>query len=98
MTIHIKGDCIKISNVQVVTDSGKMDLTSDKEPIPKDTTRLLVDGILLSRRTCPQCGSLMKEIERVIESGSIFIWYECENAKCDGQWLQKYQRQMDVAV
>ena len=64
----------------------------------KDATKLLVNGILLSTRTCPQCGSRMKEADRVHESGSIFIWYECENAKCDGQWLQKYQKRMDVAV
>ncbi len=68
------------------------------EAIPKDTMKLLLDGLLLSRRSCPQCGSRMKEIERVTENDSIFVWYECENANCDGQWLQKYQRQLDIAV
>ncbi len=98
MAIHIKGDCIKISNVHAVTDGGKMDVTSINEPIPKDTTKLLLDGFILSRRSCPQCGSRMKEIERVTENDSIFVWYECENANCDGQWLQKYQRHLDIAV
>jgi hypothetical protein len=75
-----------------------MDVTSIKREIRKDAAKLLVDGILLSTRRCPDCGATMKETNRVSENGSIFIWYECENANCDGQWLQKYQRQMDVAV
>ena len=75
-----------------------MDVRSGKNQMRRDATKLLVDGILSSTRICPECGSRMKEIERATESGSIFIWYECENANCDGQWLQKYQRQMDVAV
>ncbi len=75
-----------------------MDVTSIKREIRKDAAKLLVDGILSSTRRCPDCGATMKETGRVSENGSIFIWYECENANCDAQWLQKYQRQMDVAV
>jgi hypothetical protein len=68
------------------------------ELIRKDATKLLVDGIILSRRICPDCGATMRETDRVTESGATFIWYECENANCEGQWLQKYDRQMDVTV
>ena len=75
-----------------------MDATSSKGATRKDATKLPADGILLSMQKCPDCGAKMSETDRVVENGSIFVWYECENANCDGQWLQKYQRQMDVAV
>jgi len=62
-----------------------MDVTSSKGAIRKDATKLLVDGILLSTRRRHDCGAKMSETDRVVENGSIFVWYECENANCDGQ-------------
>jgi hypothetical protein len=75
-----------------------MDALSSKEVVRNGATKLLVDGIILSRRTCPDCGAMMKETQRVVESGSTFIWYECENPNCDSQWLQKYDAQIGIAV
>lgn len=38
---------------------------------------------------CPDCGCLMTEVERVTESGYTFVWYECRQDNCNGQWLEK---------
>ena len=53
-------------------------------------TRLLVDEFFMTKRPCPQCGQKMRETDRVKESGLVFVWYECTNVGCDGQWLQRF--------
>lgn len=40
-------------------------------------------------RTCPECGGLMAEVERVSEKGYFYIWYRCRQQNCSGQWLEK---------
>ena len=40
-------------------------------------------------KSCPECGSEMKQVERLSEGNSVFTWYECGQAHCDGKWLQK---------
>jgi hypothetical protein len=42
-----------------------------------------------SSRRCPDCGSSMTEVDRVNEDGFAYIWYECAETNCDGQWLEK---------
>ena len=60
--------------------------------IEKSEIGLLVDGFFLTKRPCPQCGEKMREIDRVNENSFVFVWYECTNPVCDGQWLQKFTR------
>ncbi len=38
---------------------------------------------------CPDCGTMMSEVERVIENNIVYVWYECTRTDCDGQWLQR---------
>ena len=38
---------------------------------------------------CPDCGGSMNEVDRVKENGFAYIWYECTEIECDGQWLEK---------
>ena len=44
---------------------------------------------IISRR-CPQCGSRMKELHRLEESGLTYVWYRCSERNCDGQWMRTY--------
>jgi hypothetical protein len=44
---------------------------------------------VLNKHLCPECGGVMSEVARVNENGFAFIWYECSQANCDGQWLEK---------
>ncbi len=43
----------------------------------------------LSLVLCPACGAVMLEVDRLKEGGHIFIWFECSQKDCGGQWLQK---------
>ena len=43
----------------------------------------------LNNRLCPDCGSSMTEVDKVNEDGFAYIWYECSQIDCDGQWLEK---------
>lgn len=54
----------------------------------------LLDGFGLSKRICPQCGLEMMEVNRSNEDGWLFVWYQCPDVKCDGQWLQKYPQML----
>jgi hypothetical protein len=38
---------------------------------------------------CPACGAPMKEQDRSVEHGSLFVWYACTRGGCDGQWLSE---------
>ncbi len=38
---------------------------------------------------CPECGSRMTEVQRCNENRIVYIWYECIEHSCDGQWLRK---------
>lgn len=38
---------------------------------------------------CPACGAVMLEVDRLREGGHMFIWFECSQKDCGGQWLQK---------
>jgi hypothetical protein len=38
---------------------------------------------------CPECGAVMKEVDRLIEGKRTYIWLECSKSDCNGQWLQK---------
>jgi hypothetical protein len=40
-------------------------------------------------RMCPDCGGSMNEVDRVNEDGFTYIWYECAEVGCDGQWLER---------
>ena len=41
-------------------------------------------------RHCPQCGGVMKEVEKRKEGLTTYVWLECVKANCDGQWLRTY--------
>ena len=42
-----------------------------------------------SRYMCPDCKNTMNEVDRIVENGYSFVWYECTRDGCDGQWLEK---------
>ena len=42
-----------------------------------------------SRHICPDCGGSMNEIDKINEDGFTYIWYECAEIGCDGQWLER---------
>ena len=42
-----------------------------------------------NNRQCPNCANVMAPVDNVHENGFSFVWYECRNANCGGQWLQK---------
>ena len=44
---------------------------------------------VFKKHLCPECGGVMSEVARVNENGFAFIWYECVQDSCDGQWLEK---------
>jgi ssDNA-binding Zn-finger/Zn-ribbon topoisomerase 1 len=47
---------------------------------------------------CPECRNQMKETERREENGAVFVWFECSQPNCKGQWLQKIPlRKMSIA-
>ena len=41
-------------------------------------------------KLCPECGEQMVEVDRVVENNLTYVWFECSNDNCDGQWLQSY--------
>jgi hypothetical protein len=41
------------------------------------------------RGLCPQCGTPMAETFRSMEKNFIYIWYDCPEPYCGGQWLEK---------
>ncbi|HUV42215.1 MAG TPA: hypothetical protein VMW23_10555 [Sedimentisphaerales bacterium] len=41
------------------------------------------------KNCCPECGSIMAEVDRRRENGALFVWYRCGRTGCGGQWLQK---------
>ena len=45
-----------------------------------------------ARHLCPECGCPMTEVERANENGYTFVWYECGQSNCNGQWLEKMAR------
>ena len=42
------------------------------------------------QNSCPECGSRMTEVQRCNENRTVYIWYECIEHNCDGQWLRKH--------
>ena len=40
-------------------------------------------------RFCMECGKAMTEVKRRRENGALFVWYQCTQDNCNGQWLQK---------
>ena len=40
-------------------------------------------------RGCPECGGSMSEVNRRNEGQAVFVWLNCSNNDCDGQWLEK---------
>ncbi len=38
---------------------------------------------------CPECGGPMTEVDRRNENQALFVWLNCNNNDCDGQWLRK---------
>jgi hypothetical protein len=40
-------------------------------------------------QSCPDCGSIMREVERIDENGISFIWYNCSRMDCGGHWLER---------
>lgn len=51
----------------------------------------------VQKHVCPECKSIMSEVDRVTEHGVSFIWYECTQEGCNGQWLEKTTSKMEVA-
>ena len=51
----------------------------------------LIKGLMqaVSQRVCPKCGSKMAEVDRVVENGFSYVWYECMGAGCNEQFLDK---------
>jgi hypothetical protein len=45
----------------------------------------------LDQAFCPECGSRMVEVNRLVEDGEIYIWYACSGFGCDGSWLDKVE-------
>jgi hypothetical protein len=46
-----------------------------------------------NHKLCPECGGKMTETERVCENGTTFVWFQCSDEHCNGQWLQKMSGQ-----
>ena len=44
-----------------------------------------------NKRPCPECGGPMKEVDRRSENETLYVWLDCNQNNCDGQWLQKTQ-------
>jgi hypothetical protein len=42
-----------------------------------------------NNRLCPNCGNVVAPVDSVHENGFSFVWYECRDANCGGQWLEK---------
>ncbi len=38
---------------------------------------------------CPKCGRTLHEVDRVVEKGSLYLWYECSGPECDERWFEK---------
>lgn len=38
---------------------------------------------------CPQCQTPMKETYRTKENNFIYVWHDCPQPSCGGQWLEK---------
>ena len=38
---------------------------------------------------CPKCGRVLHEVERVVEEGSLYLWYECGGPDCEDRWYEK---------
>lgn len=38
---------------------------------------------------CPMCRKTMTPVDSYEENGFFYIWYECGDVNCDGQWLEK---------
>jgi hypothetical protein len=39
---------------------------------------------------CPECGAAMKEADRLMQDGFLYIWYRCSRSYCSGSWLERY--------
>ena len=53
---------------------------------------------VVSNRHCPQCGGLMREMDRIDEGTTTYIWFECGRDDCDGQWLQSHTNFITLQV
>ena len=42
-----------------------------------------------NKHLCPECCTVMTEVEQITENSISFIWYECTRDGCSGQWLEK---------
>jgi hypothetical protein len=38
---------------------------------------------------CPKCGRSLHEVDRVVEKGSLYLWYECSGPECEDRWFEK---------
>lgn len=48
-----------------------------------------VVGGMIGYRLCPVCRKVMTPVDSNEENGFFYIWYECGDIHCDGQWLEK---------
>jgi hypothetical protein len=39
--------------------------------------------------SCPDCGGVLREVERTNENDVSFFWYKCSRPDCSGGWLEK---------
>lgn len=38
---------------------------------------------------CPKCGRELHEVERMVEDGFLYLWYECDGPECEDRWFEK---------
>ncbi len=51
---------------------------------------------LNSEQCCPECGAIMTEADRLAEGRALFVWYTCSRVGCDGQWLRKFAKDVQI--
>jgi hypothetical protein len=50
--------------------------------------RRMFSGIA-TEKSCPDCRSVLREVERINENDISFIWYKCSRAECGGHWIER---------
>ncbi|MEJ2702757.1 MAG: zf-TFIIB domain-containing protein [Sedimentisphaerales bacterium] len=45
----------------------------------------------LDQEFCPECGSSMIEVNRIVDDGEVYVWYACSGPGCDGSWLERFE-------
>jgi len=48
-----------------------------------------ISGPSAGHHWCPVCKRAMVAVDSSREDDFSYIWYECKDVHCDGQWLEK---------